>query len=144
VCAGFNGTFRFFPTGKLLCLMEVIDKHPDILYPPHCGHRAEFYRCGEPSVLTPAHQVDLEAGMIAGAPVLGLPRICDKRRNPVSGNVFMAFIPCYRERCIPSLSHGIGTEHGRKRAQKSPHFCGFVLGSEAKIRSKFRIRKSFV
>ncbi len=42
---------------------------------------------GKRPVLTPAHQVDLETGMIGGVPVLGLPRICDKRRNPVSGKV---------------------------------------------------------
>jgi hypothetical protein len=46
-----------------------------------------FTGCGKRPVLTPAHQVDLETGMIAGVSVLGLPRICDKRRKPDSGKV---------------------------------------------------------
>lgn len=34
----------------------------------------------------PAHQLDLLMGMRAGIPALGSPRICERRKKPVSGS----------------------------------------------------------
>ena len=85
-----------------------------------------FTGLGNFPLATPAHQVDLLTGIIGGVLVLGLPRIWLILRNPVSGNVCMELIPCYRGQGIPPLRHGVASDPEQSEGIKKPAICGFV------------------
>jgi len=95
---------------------------------------------GNLPVLTPAHQVDLLTGIIGGVLVLGLPRIWLILRNPVSGNVCMELIPCYRGQGIPPLRHGVASDPEQPEGIKKPAICGFLaISAEGRQRQSITI-----